>query len=95
MAEIVALPQPMDESGLKSDLMESARLACEHGEILAYGLVVMFADGSWSCHGEKDFDGALGPMSGGSFAVLAGEALKSHFIGAPIARSRLDADEEC
>lgn len=96
MGEVVALPAPVDETGLKGDLMEAARTACETGDgIVAYAVIVMFADGSWGCQGRTAFGDTLTPMSAATFALLAGEALKSHFIGAPIACSRLDADEEC
>lgn len=95
MAEIVALPDPVDETGLKGDLMEAARTACEtEGGIAAYAVIVMFEDGSWGCQGRTAFGDTLTPMSAATFALLAGEALKSHFISAPIASDYRD-EWEC
>lgn len=94
MAELVALPTPDDETGLKADIMASARFACEDDEpIAAYFVCALYRDGRTAVGGRTRFDGET-PMNARLFSAMVTEEARTLFCTEPeIARHIYD--EEC
>lgn len=94
MAEIVALPGPDDESGLKGQLMRSARFACGDDEnVAAYFVCALYADGRTAVGGETHFGGDT-PMNPRLFAAMVAEEARTVFCTEPEIDRKL-FDEEC
>lgn len=95
MADVVALPEPQDEGGLKAALMGSARFACDDDcGIVAYALVALYDDGRTATGGCANFDGST-PMNARLFAGLVAEEARSHFVTASEIDRHLYVDPEC
>lgn len=94
MAEIVALPPPEDESGLKAALMQSARFACDdESGVTGYFVCALYDDGRTAVGGITRFDGAT-PMNARLFAGMVAEEARTLFCTEPEIDRRL-SDEEC
>lgn len=94
MAEIVALPEPMDESGFKSRLMDAARFACaDDRPVIGYALVALHADGGRTIAGSIDVNAPI--INDPLFVSMVCEDVRSHFMTGSAIKSHLDVDEEC
>ncbi len=94
MADLVALPVPEDESGLKAALMRSARFACDdERDVSAYFVCALYEDGRTAVGGITAFDGEA-PMNARLFAAMVAEEARTVFCTAPEVE-RFITDEEC
>lgn len=93
MANVSALPEPADETGLRAAVMRAARLACGHSEIAAFAFVALHEDGSRTVAGSLSCalpDVVNEPL----FIAMVAEDVRSHFMTAPEVE-RLMTDGEC
>ena len=94
MADIVALPAPEDESGLKAALMRSARFACDDERpVAAYFVCALYEDGRTAVGGMTEFGGDT-PMNARLFAAMVAEESRTLFCTAPEVERHI-FDEEC
>jgi hypothetical protein len=94
MAELVALPVPDDETGLRRRVMEAARYACDcDQEVIGYALVVLYDDGGRTTAGAISVETPV--INDPLFVSMVCEDVRSHFMTGSAINGCLIADEDC